>query len=266
MEGSRQRVLVTSNGDEISKGVAYHLAKSGSRLVLVGDENSLRGMVGEIMGSLHGIEPIDVVGLDFEEEKEAAFDEAVDKAWMLLGKLDAFVNCYSYEGNMQDCLDISEEEYKKTVKINVMAPWFLLKAVSKRLRDSKSGGSIIFLTQIIGAERGLYPGAAAYGSSLAAIQQLVRLSAMEIGKHKIRVNAIARGLHLGDKYPLHVGKEKAEKSTGEVMPLLRWLDPKNDLASTVLYLVGDDSRYMTGTTIFVDGAQSIVRPRMRSFM
>lgn len=77
---------------------------------------------------------------------------------------------------MQDCLDISEEEYKKTVKINVMAPWFLLKAVSKRLRDSKSGGSIIFLTQIIGAERGLYPGAAAYGSSLAAIQQLVRVS------------------------------------------------------------------------------------------
>lgn len=65
----------------------------------MGDENSLRGMVGEIMGSLHGIEPIDVVGLDFEEENEATFDEAVDKAWMLLGKLDAFVNCYSYEGN-----------------------------------------------------------------------------------------------------------------------------------------------------------------------
>lgn len=57
-----------------------------------------------------------------------------------------------------------------------MAPWFLLKAVAKRMRDSKSGGSIVFLTQIIGAERGVYPGAAAYGSSLAAVQQLVRVS------------------------------------------------------------------------------------------
>jgi len=89
---------------------------------------------------------------------------------------------------------------------------------------------------------------------------------MEIGKHNIRVNGIARGLHLGDEYPMTVGKEKAVKLTSEVMPLRRWLDPKNDLASTVLYLVSDDSRYMTGTTIFVDGAQSLVRPRMRSFM
>ena len=89
---------------------------------------------------------------------------------------------------------------------------------------------------------------------------------MELGKHKIRVNAACRGLHLQDKFPISVGKEKAEKATAEVMPLRRWLDPEKDLASTVLYLVGDESRYMTGTTIFVDGAQSIVRPRMRSFM
>lgn len=94
----------------------------------------------------------------------------------------------------------------------------------------------------------------------------LQISAMEIGKHRIRVNGISRGLHLGDVYPTAIGREKAEKLTSEVMPLQRWLDPKNDLASTVLYLVSDDSRYMTGTTIFVDGAQSLVRPRMRSFM
>lgn len=266
MENSGSRILLTSNGDEISKGIAYYLAKSGCRLVLMGDENRLREMVGEIGSLLRGTHPLEVVGLNMEEDKEAAFDEAVEAAWKLLGRLDGFVNCYSYEGKMQECLHMTEQEYQKTIKINFMAPCFLLKAVAKRMRDSKSGGSIIFLTQIIGAERGLYSGAAAYGSSLAALQQLVRLSAMEIGKYKIRVNAIARGLQLEDQYPLSVGKDKAEKSTRDVMPLLRWLDPKNDLASTVLYLLGDESRYMTGTTIFVDGAQSIVRPRMRSFM
>uniref|UniRef100_A0A6V7QSJ9 cysteine--tRNA ligase n=1 Tax=Ananas comosus var. bracteatus TaxID=296719 RepID=A0A6V7QSJ9_ANACO len=168
MEGSRKRVLVTSNGDEISKGVAYHLAKSGSRLVLV-----MRTPLGngwEIMGSLHGIEPIDV---------------AVDKAWMLLGKLDALSTVTPMKG---------------TCKIAVS--W-----------------------------------AAAYGSSLAAIQQLVRLSAMEIGKHKIRVNAIARGLHLGDKYPLHVGRRR-RRSPRRGDAALQVARPKNDLASTVLYLVG----------------------------
>ncbi|KAJ8499992.1 hypothetical protein OPV22_010544 [Ensete ventricosum] len=232
MEDSGKRVLLTSSGDEISKGIAYHLAKSGCRLVLMGNEDRLQKMVRDIMSSLGGSSPFKVVDLNMEEEHESLFDEAVELAWKLLGSLDAFVSCYSYEGKMQECLTVTE----------------------------------IFISQILGAERGLYSGAAAYGSSLAAVQQLVRLSAMEIGKYKIRVNAVARGLHLDDEYPRSVGKEKAEKSTADIMPLMRWLDPKNDLASTVLYLVGDDSRYMTGTTIFVDGAQSIVRPRMRSYM
>ncbi|XP_058103151.1 uncharacterized protein LOC131246774 [Magnolia sinica] len=267
MEGfDWKRVLITSNGDEISTSIAYSLAKCGCRLVLMGDDSSLQIIAGTITGSLEGIDPIKVIGLDMEEERESVFDEAVDKAWKSLGVLDAFVNCYTYEGNMQEPLHLAEDEFKKTVRINFMAPWFLLKAVSKRMRDSKSGGSIIFLTSIIGAERGLYPGSAAYGSCLAGVEQLVRTSAMEIGKYKIRVNAIARGLHINDQYPLSVGKERAEQSTKEVMPLMRWLDVKKDLASTVIYLVGDESRYMTGTTIFVDGAQSIVRPRMRSYM
>lgn len=89
---------------------------------------------------------------------------------------------------------------------------------------------------------------------------------MEIGKYQIRVNAIARGLHLNDEFPISVGTDRAEKLVKEAAPLERWLDPKNDLASTVIYLISDGSRYMTGTTIYVDGAQSITRPRMRSFM
>ena len=92
------------------------------------------------------------------------------------------------------------------------------------------------------------------------------MSALEIGKHNIRVNAIARGLHLQDEFPLSVGKDRADNLVKEAVPLQRWLDVKNDMASTVIYLISDGSRYMTGTTIFVDGAQSIVRPRMRSYM
>ncbi|MBA0781617.1 hypothetical protein Gotri_002524 [Gossypium trilobum] len=167
---------------------------------------------------------------------------------------------------MQDHLQLAEGEFRKIVKVNFMAPWYLLKAVGRRMRDRKSGGSVVFMTTILGAERGLYQGAAAYGSCLAGVQQLVRVSALEIGKHNIRVNAIARGLHLEDEFPKSVGKDRAEKLVKEAAPLQRWLDVKKDLASTVIYLISDGSRYMTGTTIFVDGAQSIVRPRMRSYI
>ncbi|KDP46262.1 hypothetical protein JCGZ_10102 [Jatropha curcas] len=264
MENPVKKVLLTSNGDEISQNIALHLAKRGCRLVLMGNEKSLRSDREKIASG--SSVPVDIVGVDMEEQREGAFDEAVDKACKILGNLDAFVHCYVYEGKMQDPLELAEEEFKKTVKINFMAPWFLLKAVGRRMRDNKSGGSIVFVTSIIGAHRGLYPGAAAYGSCSAGIQQLVRHSAMEIGKHKIRVNAIARGLHLEDEFPKSVGKERAEKLVKDAVPLQRWLDARNDVASTVIYLVSDSSRYMTGTTIFVDGAQSLSRPRMRSFM
>lgn len=259
-------VLLTANGDEISTGIVYHLAKCGCRLVVMGDENNLRSLLREITTSLKGSNEIKLVELNMEEESEVVFDSAVDKAWKFLGSVDAFVNCDLYEGKIQDPLLISESEFKKTVRVNVMAPWFLLQAVAKRMRDARSGGSIVLLSSVLGAERGLYPGAAAFGACMGAVQQLVRVAALEIGKHSIRVNGISRGLHLGDGYPVSVGKERAEKMTAETMPLQRWLDPQKDLASTVLYLISDDSRYMTGTTIFVDGAQSIVRPRMRSFI
>ena len=80
------------------------------------------------------------------------------------------------------------------------------------------------------------------------------------------MNAIARGLHIGDEFIKSAGKERAEKLVKEAAPLERWLDPKTNVVSTVIYLISDGSRYMTGTTIFVDGAQSITRPRMRSYM
>lgn len=89
---------------------------------------------------------------------------------------------------------------------------------------------------------------------------------MEFGKSQVRVNSVIRGLHVGDEYPKSEGKEKAESMVKTVVPLQRWLDVKNDLASTIIYLISDGARYMTGTNIFVDGAQSMVRPRMRSYM
>ncbi|KAM3318358.1 hypothetical protein ACQJBY_035852 [Aegilops geniculata] len=266
-----KRVLLACNGgaDAVSRGVAVGLARHGCRLVLVGDERALAATAEEARRCVaQGASAVAMVGLDLAACDEAAVGAAVDAAWRCFGGggLDALVNCCSYEGEVQDCLSVTEDEYNKTMKVNVITPWLLIKAIAKRFRDAQSGGSVVCLTQIIGAERGLYPGAAAYGTSLGAVHQLVRLSAMELGKHKIRVNAVCRGLHLGDKFPVSVGEEKAEKATGEVMPLRRWLDPEKDLATTVLYLVGDESRFMTGTTIYVDGAQSIVRPRMRSFL
>ncbi|QCD80583.1 3-dehydrosphinganine reductase [Vigna unguiculata] len=176
MEKSGKKVLLTSNGDEISQGIAFHLAKQGCRLVLLGDESCLRSIAHKIMDSLSLSDrgTVQVVELNMEDQNESVFQNSVDQACQILGKLDAFVNCYSYEGKMQEHIELAESEFKKIVKINFMAAWFLLKAVGRRMRDFNAGGSVVFLTSILGAERGLYPGAAAYASVLAGVQQLVR--------------------------------------------------------------------------------------------
>ncbi|CAN6464746.1 unnamed protein product [Victoria cruziana] len=260
-----KRVLLSSNGDSVSRGIAFYLAKYGCRLVLMGDQGVLSQMATAIAHDLKQTGAIQVVHLDMEDGREEVFDGAVGRAWDCFGQLDAFVNCYSYEGKIQELLKLSQEEFKKISAINFSAPWFLLKAVGKRMQTGNLGGSVVFLTSIIGAERGLYPGAAAYGSCLAGVHQLVKASALELGKYKIRVNAVTRGLHPGDEYIL-TEKEKEGKTAKDLMPLQRWLNTEKDLGSTVLYLISDDSRYMTGSINFVDGGQSIVRPRMRSFI
>ncbi|KAB5516238.1 hypothetical protein DKX38_026886 [Salix brachista] len=268
MGSGANKVLLTSNGDWISQNIAFHLVKQGCRLVLMGNEEGLRSIGEKITGAIKGAFPVEVVGMDMEEEREASFDEA-DRTFCPRGGGLVVGLGYSASadpGKIQEPLLVTESEFKKTVKINFMSPWFLLKAVGKKMRDYNSGGSIVFLTSIIGSERGLYQGAAAYGSCSAGIQQLVRLSALEMGRYKIRVNAIARGLHLEDAYPVSEGKERAEKLVKEVVPMQRWLDVKKDIASTIIYLICDGSRYMTGTTIFLDGGQSLMRPRMRSYI
>ncbi|CAM8982909.1 unnamed protein product [Rhodiola kirilowii] len=247
--------------------IAYHLTKQGCRLVLMGKEPTLKKAAEEIMGLVKGAERIEVVGVDMEAETQAGFDAVVGKACGILGNMDAFVNCYTYGGKIQDALQSDEDEFKKITKNNFMSAWFLLTAVGKRMRDSKLGGSIICLTTIIGAQRGIYQGGAAYGSCLAGIHQMaVKIASLELGKHQIRVNAISRGLHLDDEFPKSVGKERAEKMVKAVNPLNRWLDVKNGVASTVIYLISDGSRYMTGTIIFVDGAQSLMMPMMKPYM
>ncbi|KAB2614131.1 carbonyl reductase family member 4-like [Pyrus ussuriensis x Pyrus communis] len=94
-----KKVLITSNGDEISQSIAFSLAQRGCRLVLMGKESFLRRFVQKITASLEGeVAPVEMVDVDVEDEREGAFDEAVEKACNILGNLDAFVHCYSYEG------------------------------------------------------------------------------------------------------------------------------------------------------------------------
>ncbi|GJZ82676.1 glucose/ribitol dehydrogenase [Tanacetum coccineum] len=119
-----------------------------------------------------------VAGVDLKSAKRHQILE-LEKMWMNFQRELELQNKV-IEGKTQESLQISEVEFKKTVRINFMAPWYLLKVVAKRMRDNKTGRSIVFITSIIGAERGIYPGATAYGATLGGIHQLVRIMLSDI--------------------------------------------------------------------------------------
>lgn len=77
------------------------------RLVLMGNEGQLRSEAEKLKRSLDCGVTLEVVDLDMEEDREAVFDEAVEKGWRILGNLDALVNCYSYEGKRILSLSLS---------------------------------------------------------------------------------------------------------------------------------------------------------------
>ncbi|KAH7284581.1 hypothetical protein KP509_34G060800 [Ceratopteris richardii] len=139
-------------------------------------------------------------------------------------------------------------------------------ALGKKMAVAGTGGSFVFVTSIIGAERGLFPGFVIPGASIAAVNYITRAMALELGKYKIRVNAVARGLHESDALLSILTKEALEGEGKRIVPSGRWLNKESDLTSMILYLASDVSSFVTGTVVFVDGGQSLVRPRMRSFL
>lgn len=74
--------------------------------MLLGDESSLKKIAEKITSSLNDVVKVEVVGVDMEDENESTFDLAVDQAYKILGGLDSFVSCYSYEGNLYLCIEI----------------------------------------------------------------------------------------------------------------------------------------------------------------
>ncbi|XP_002980667.2 uncharacterized protein LOC9648221 [Selaginella moellendorffii] len=202
---------------------------------------------------------------------EASVEQSIASTWAAFGRIDALVFlCDHDQGSFQPVLEASEEDWDGAVEKNLKAAWLVSRSVARRMKLSGAGGSIVFVTSIAGSERGLFPGAGIYSTCIAGVHQLSKALAMELGKFNIRVNCVVRGWSESDAAAMisanSSGKNTAltTSSVSKLLPLERWADGSRDLASSLLYFVSKDSSFITGTTVAVDGGQSLVRPRLKS--
>lgn len=262
-------VLITGAGGSIGLATASRMLQEGASLGLVDispqgldkARSELQPFVS--LGSLESRVLTTIADVTSEEDVERFTKATVDK----FGRLDcAFLNAgISYSAT--SIFDTTEESYDNIMKVNVKSGWSIcppekspdpclfpiaflgIKHTGKAMRDLGNGGSIVLTSSIAGL-RGT-PGMILYSGSKFALRGLALTAASELGQHGIRVNTIHPSGVDTPMFRATWSEEKLEELRRN-MPLGRFAEV-DDITGVVAFLASDDSKFMTGGFLKVDG-------------
>jgi len=242
--------IVTGSGQGIGRGVALRYAKEGARvLVAEFNEETGRRTVAELeaLGVDAAFQHTDVGQRD---QVEVMVQAAVDR-W---GRLDVLVNNAWSGGAVQRVEWFEDETLDRAWKVGFMSCFWAMKASFPHLKAA-GGGSVINLASLNGVNAHMFT--VHYNTAKEAVRSLTRTAAVEWGRHQIRCNVICPAAAT----EAYVAFRDANPETAEEMlkenPLGRMGDPERDIGGAALFLASDDSIYLTGNTLYVDGGGHI---------
>ncbi len=232
-------VLVTGASGNIGAGIARRLFEAGASLALHCVHN--RASADELAREFG--ERACVVQGDVQRDAGRLCDETIG----VFSRLDAVVNNAGIQP-VRPLLEMTENDVREMLRVNVEGVIALTAAAAKRMVERGRGGAIVNVSSI----EGIQPtaGHSHYATSKAAVLMHTRAAALELGRHGIRVNAVAPGLI--DRDGLGVAWPEGVERWHATCPLERLGTPE-DVADAVLFLVSRASRWITGATLVVDG-------------
>jgi len=237
--------IITGAGSGIGQACALAFAKEGARVVLAGRRLSLLKQTAAQIQR-------DALVCEGDVGKIADVRKIVSQAVQRFGGVDVLVNSAAVlHAGTADTL--SDEEWDETFNINVRGLWLMTREVLPLMRKA-GGGSIVNLSSVLGIVGGR--SRAAYSASKGAVTALTKSMAMDLAPEQIRVNCICPGIVetelVADFIRNAPDPELAKKRRTELHPLGSFGQP-SDIANMAVYLASEESVWVTGAAMPVDG-------------
>jgi NAD(P)-dependent dehydrogenase (short-subunit alcohol dehydrogenase family) len=246
---SGRGAVVTGGNGGIGLGMARALLAAGARVAIWGSrpdktERAKAQLVAECgdAARLHAF----VCDVGEEAQVDATFTASV----AALGRVDACFANAGVGGQGAPLLEMSLEEFRRVQRINVEGVFLTFRAAARHMVERGGGGSLVATAStaaIEGAARNSH-----YGASKGAVTSYVRALAVELARHRIRVNSILPGWIVTEMTERAVGNEKFAAAVLPRIPARRW-GTIDDFGGIAVYLASDASDYTTGEQFVIDG-------------
>jgi NAD(P)-dependent dehydrogenase (short-subunit alcohol dehydrogenase family) len=240
--------LVTGANGGLGSHFAHTLAKAGASVAIAARRlDSLDA----VRASLHTIGArVESVALDVTDS--ASVSTAFTQASSALGPITVVVNNAGIAVT-KPLLDHTEDDWQRVIDVNLNGAWRVAQTAARHMVAHQQGGSIVNVASILGLR--VAAQVPSYAASKAALIQLTRAMALELARHRIRVNALAPGYVETD-----MNREFFASDAGQALikriPQRRIGTP-GELDAALLLLASDAGSYMTGSVITVDGGHVV---------
>ncbi|KAF2014740.1 NAD(P)-binding protein [Aaosphaeria arxii CBS 175.79] len=246
--------IIVGGGNDIGIETAKRMLREGAKVSLVDDDvEGLESAVSALKSVLGTGEPVTsrILTIVADVSSEADVESYIKRTVQTFSKLDTCFLNYGVNIPSTGIFDIQEEDYERLMQMNVKSAFLGVKHAATAMRAAGNGGSIILTSSVAGLHG--EPNFSLYAASKFALRGLALSAAEELGQYSIRVNTI----HPSDIDTLMKRNPSSPDEIAELKeatPLGR-LAKVDDIASVVAFLASEDSKFMTGSSLKIDGGR-----------
>lgn len=242
--------VITGAGQGIGAGIARRFAREGCRVVVAERHVETGSRTVKEVESL-GSEAI-FVATDVTDKTQA--QGAVQAAIDTFGRLDVLVNNAWGGGTIKRFEWKTDADIDHGIRTGFLSNFWTMQAAFPHFK-SQGGGSIINLCSLNGVNAHMY--SLEYNTAKEAVRAMTRTAAAEWGRHQIRCNAICPAAATEAYLAFRDANPETAAEMLKENPMGRMGDPEDDIGGVALFLASDDSKYLSGNTLFVDGGAHV---------